>query len=135
MHLDICSFDGGGLAVFDGLGGNVVAVVVIEDEQIVVALAGREGQFAGEIAVAFASGGSINDCSEQEVRAIGLLEGRGKEIRIREQRKSGSLRLGGALVLAGLLEVGLGSGNRIWSVLAERFKGQTRENMELISGS
>jgi len=32
------------LAVFDWFGGNVVAVVIIEDEQVVVALAGREGQ-------------------------------------------------------------------------------------------
>ena len=123
VHLDIGSFDGGGLAVFDGLGGNVVAVVVIEDEQAFVALAGREGQFAGEITVAFAGGGSINDCSEQEMRAIGLLKGRGKEIRIREQRKRGSLRFGGALVLAGLLEVGLGRGHSVGSVFAERLQG------------
>jgi len=73
------------LAVFDWFGGNVVAVVIIEDEQVVVALAGREGQPAGEITVALAGGGSINDCSKQVVRALGLLEGRGKEIRIREQ--------------------------------------------------
>jgi len=135
VHLDIGSFDGGGLAVFDGLGGNVVAVVVIEDEQIVVALAGREGQFAGEITVAFAGWGSINDCSEETVGALGLLEGRGKEIRIREQRKSRSLRFGGALVLPGLLEVGLGSGHSIGSVLAERVQGQARENLEFIGGN
>jgi len=78
VHLDIGSSDGGGLAVFEWFGGNVVAVVIIEDEQVVVALAGREGQLAGEITVAFAGGGSVNDCSEQEVRASGLLEGRGK---------------------------------------------------------
>jgi len=30
--------------VFDWLGSNVVAVVIIEDEQVVVTLAGREGQ-------------------------------------------------------------------------------------------
>ena len=51
------------MAIFEWFGGNVVAVVLIEDEKVVVALAGREGQFAGEIAVAFAGGGSINDCS------------------------------------------------------------------------
>ena len=123
------------MAVFGWFGGNVVAVVIIEDEQVVVALAGREGQLAGEITVAFAGGGSINDCSEQEVRAIGLFKGRGKEIGIREQRKSGSLWLGGALVLAGLLEVGLGRGHSIGSVFAERLQGQTREDLELIGGS
>ena len=89
--------------VFDWFGGNVVAVVVIEDEQVVDAPAGREGQLAGEITVALAGGGSINDCSEQEVCALGLFEGRGKEIRIREQRKRGSLGFGGVLVLPGLL--------------------------------
>jgi len=89
--------------VFDRLDGNVVAVVIAEDEQVVVALAGREGQLAGEITVALAGGGSINDCSKQVVGALGLLEGRGKEIRIREQRKSGSLGFGGALVLPGQL--------------------------------
>jgi len=107
VHFDTGSSDGGGLAVFDWFGSNVVAVVIIEDEQVVVALAGREGQLASEITVALAGGGAINDCSEQAVGAIGLLKGRGKEIRVREQRKSGSLRFGGALVLAGLLEVGL----------------------------
>jgi len=64
VHLDIGSEDGGGLAVFDGLGSYVVAVAIIEDEQVVVALAGREGQLAGEITVALAGGGSINDCSK-----------------------------------------------------------------------
>jgi len=122
------------LAVFDWFGGNVVAVVIIEDEQVVVALAGREGQLASEITVALAGGGLINDCSKQEVRAIGLLEGEGKEIRIREQRKRERLGFGGALVLPGLLEVGLGSGNIIGCVLAERFQGQTRENLEFIGG-
>ena len=39
-----------------------------------------------------------------------LLKGSGKEIRIREQRKSGCVGFGGALVRPGLLEVGLGSG-------------------------
>ena len=65
MHLDIGSKDGGGFAVFDWFGSNVVAVRIIEDEQVFVALARREGQLAGEITVAFAGGGSINDCSEQ----------------------------------------------------------------------
>jgi len=111
------------LAVFDRLGSNVVAVVIIEDEQVAVALAGREGQLAGEITVALAGGGSIKDCSKQVVGALGLLKGRGKEIRIREQRKRGCLGFGGALVLPGLLEVGLGGGNRVGSVLAERVQG------------
>jgi len=123
------------LAIFEWFGGNVVAVVLIEDEKVVVALAGREGQFAGEIAVAFAGGGSINDCSKEEVGALGLLQGRGKEIRIGEQRKSGSLGFGGALVLPGLLEVGLGSGDSIGGVLAERVQGQARENLEFIGGN
>jgi len=61
--------------VFDWLGSNVVAVVIIEDEQVVVALAGREGQLAGEITVALAGGGAINDCSEQVVGALAFLEG------------------------------------------------------------
>jgi len=135
VHLDIGSQDGGGFTVFDWFGSNVVAVVIVEDEQVVVALAGREGQLAGEITVALAGGGSINDCSKQVVCVLAFLEGRGKEIRIREQRKSGSLRFGGALVLAGLLEVGLSSGNSIGSVLAERFQGQTREGLELIGGN
>jgi len=69
------------------------------------------------------------------VGALAFLEARGKEIRIREQRKSGGLGFGGALVLPGLLEVGLGCGNRVGSVLAERLQGQTRENLELIGGS
>jgi len=56
-------------------------------------------------------------------------------IRIREQRKSGQRGFGGALVLLGLLEVGLGCGDRVGSVFAERFQGQTRENFELIGGS
>ena len=123
------------MAVFDWFGSNVVAVVIIEGAQVVVALAGREGQLAGEITVALAGGGAINDCSEQVVGALGLLEGRGKEIRIREQRKRGRRGFGGALVLLGLLEVGLGCGNRVGSVLAERVQGQTREDLELIGCS
>jgi hypothetical protein len=123
------------LAIFEWFGGNVVAVVLIEDEKVVVALAGREGQFAREISVAFAGRGSINDCSKEEVGALGLLQGRGKEIRIGEQRKSGSLGFGGALVLPGLLEVGFGSGHSIESVLAERVQGQARENLEFIGGN
>jgi len=121
--------------VFDWFDSNVVSVVIIEDEQVVVVLAGREGQLAGEITVALAGGGAINDCSKQVVGALGLLEGRGKEIRIREQRKSGRRGFGGELVLPGLLEVGLGCGNRVGSVLAERVQGQTREDLELIGGS
>jgi len=111
------------LAVFDWFGSNVAAVVIIEDEHVVVALARREGGLAGEITVALAGGGAINYCSKQVVGALALLEGSEKEIRIREQRKSGRLGFGGALVLLGLLEVGLGSGNRIGSVLVERFQG------------
>jgi len=43
VHIDIGSQDGGGFAVFDWFGSNVVAVIIIEDEQVVVvALAGRE---------------------------------------------------------------------------------------------
>jgi len=121
VHLDIGSQDDGGFAVFDWLGSNVVAVVIVEDEQVVVALAGREGQLAGEITVALAGGGSINDCSEQVVCALAFLEGKGKETRIREQRKSGSLGFGGVLLLSGLFEVCLGSGNSSGSVLVERF--------------
>jgi len=105
--------------VFDWFGSDVVAVVIIEDEQVVVALAGREGQLAGEITATLAGGGSINDCSKQVVGALAFLEGSEKEIRIREQRKSGRRGFGGALVLPGLLEVGLGSGNRVGSVFAE----------------
>jgi len=55
------------------------------------------------------------------VGALAFLEGRGEEIRIREQRKSGRLGFGGVLVLPGLLQVGLGCGDRVGSVLAERF--------------
>jgi len=73
VHLDIGSQDGGGFAVFDWFGSNAVAVVIIEDEQVVVALAGREGQLAGEITIALAGGGSINDCSEQVVGALAFL--------------------------------------------------------------
>ena len=135
VHLDIGSADGGCLAVFEWFGGNVVAVVIIEDEQAVVALAGREGQLAGEITVAFAGRGLINDCSEEAVGALCLLQGRWKEIRIREQRKSRSLWFGGALVLPGLLEVGIGSGDSIGSVLAKRVQGQARENLEFIGGN
>jgi len=78
VHLDIGCHDGGGFAVFDWFGDNVVAVVIVEDEQVAVALAGREGQLAGEITVALAGRGSINDCSEQVVCALAILEGRGK---------------------------------------------------------
>jgi len=66
---------------------------------------------------------------------LAFLKGRGEQIRIREQRKSGRLWFGGALVLPGLLQMGLGCGNRVWSVLVKRFQGQTGENFELISGS
>jgi len=36
--------------------------------------------------------------------------------------------------LSGLLQVGLGCGNRVWSVLAERFQSETGENLELVGG-
>jgi len=65
---------------------------------------------------------------------LAFLEGSGKEIRIREQRKRGRLGFGGVLVLPGLLDVGLGCGVRVGGVFAERLQGQTRENLELIGG-
>jgi len=73
VHLDIGSQDGCGFAVLDWFGGNEVAVVIIEDEQVVVALAGREGKFAGEIAVAFSGGGPVNDSGKKVVGAFAFL--------------------------------------------------------------
>jgi len=120
---------------FDWFSSNVVAVVIIEDQQVVVALAKMEGQLAGKITIAFAGGGLINDSNEKVVGAFAILKGSGKKIRIREQRKSRCLGFSGALVLPSLLEVSLGSGDRIGSVLAERFQGQTRDNFELVGDS
>jgi len=135
VQLDIGSKDCGSLAVFDGLGSNVVAVVIIEDQQVVVALARREGELAGKITVAFAGGGAINDSCKQVVRVFAFLEGSRKEIRIREQRKSGRFWFCGLLVLPGLLQVGLGCDSSVGSAFAERVQGQTGENFELIGGS
>jgi len=131
VHYDIGSEDFGSFAVLAGFSGNEVAVVIVEDQQVVVALARREGKFSSEIAIAFSCGGSINDSSKKAVGAFAFLEGSGKKIRVREQRKSGLRRFGGALVLPGLLQVGFGCGNRVWSVLAERFQSETGENLEL----
>jgi len=119
--------------VFDGFNIDVIAVVIIENQQVVVALDRREGELVGKITVAFAGGGLIND--KQVVNALVIVEGSGKEIRIREQRKSGHLWFSGPLVLPGLLQVSFGCGDRVGSMLAERFQGQTRENFELIGGS
>jgi len=131
VHLDIGSENGGSFAVLDWFGGNEVAVVIVEDEQVVVALARRERKFSSEIAVAFSGGGPINDSGKKVVGAFAFLERRGKMIRVREKWESGRRRFGGALVLSGLLEVGFGCGNRIGSVLAERFRSETGENLEL----
>jgi len=73
----------------------VVTVVVIEDEQVVVALAGREGQLAGEITVALAGGGAINDCSEEAVGALAFL---------REARKRSGSGSRGRVGVLGLVE-------------------------------
>jgi len=131
VHFDICSENGGSLAVLDGFGGNEVAVVIVEDQQVVVALAGRQGKFSSEIAVAFSGGGPVNDSGKKVVGAFAFLEWSGKKIRVREKGESWLRRFGGALVLSGLLEVGFGCGNRVGSVFAERFRSETGENLEL----
>jgi len=61
VHFHIGSENGGSFSVLDWFSGNEVAVVIVEDEQVVVALARREGKFSSEIAVAYAGGGPIND--------------------------------------------------------------------------
>ena len=120
VEFGVGSYDDFGLATGNGFNSNEVAIVVIEEQDVVVALAGRKGEAASRITIAATCGGAVKDFGKEEVGPFALVIGRRKEIRL---RKKGQGRIGGLSrlnVLAGLLDVGLEGGHRIRRVLAER---------------
>ena len=56
MKFFIGGKNGGGFAIGNGFHSDVVAVVVIQKQQVVVALAGGQREAASQVAVALASG-------------------------------------------------------------------------------
>jgi hypothetical protein len=119
-----------GFAAWQGLNSNVVAVIVVEEEQVVVAFARGQRETAGEITIAATSGRAVEHSSKEEMGSLAVIKGWREKIRLRKKGQGGSGRLCGLDVLADLFDVGLGSRNGIRGVLAERGKSQSRESFQ-----
>ena len=120
VEFGIAGLDDFGFATGKGLNSNVVAVIVVEKEQVVVAFAGGEREAASEISIAATGGRAIKHSSKKEVGALALIKSWGKEIKLRKKGKGEMFRFGGLDILADLFDVGFGSGNGIRGVFAER---------------
>ena len=108
--------DGCACAVFDWLRKNAIAVKIVEDQQVVIAVTGWCNEAACLVSVDLASG--LHDCCVAEVGAF-MVWGIGV---IRIARRSGRWMVGcasGALVLARLVEVAFDHGEGARRMLAE----------------
>ena len=122
------------MAVGNWFNGNVVAVIVIEEEQVVVAATGWEGEPTCEVTVAATSGGPVKDGSKDSVGSGSFFQRRWGNIGVGQQRKLGVRWFGGPKVLADLFEVRFGWGNGIGGVLPESLQGQAGESFQLAVG-
>jgi hypothetical protein len=87
VALFVSSKDGISCSVFDGHYVDEVAVVVVEDKEIVVATAGGKGETAGQVTIASPSGAAVKDCRIDMVGANAFGQGLGKRVLNLEERK------------------------------------------------
>jgi hypothetical protein len=130
---DCISFDDDGtLSVFHWLGKNVVALIVVQDHQIVVAGTGRRDESSSLVskdlssglcdgAVTFESFGGVGRCSE--------IVGAGDRV-ISVWLDMGALS-SGLLVFAGLVQVAFGHGNGCRRKFPKGLSIQSREVGEI----
>ena len=85
VELGVASLNDLSFATGKGLNSNVVAVVVIEDEQVVVAFAGGQREAASEITIAATSGRAVKHGSKEEMGPGAVVKGRRKKIRLRKK--------------------------------------------------
>ena len=108
--------DGCTCAVFEWFRKNAIAVIIVEDQQVVIAVTGWCNEAACLVSVDLASG--LHDCCVAEVGAF-IVWGIGV---IRIVRRSGGCMVGcasGALVLARLVEVAFDHGEGARRMLSE----------------
>ena len=111
VHSFIGGNNAGGLSVFEGLSKDVVAVVVIKDEDVEVASAGGDWKLSSLVSMCLTR---VGDQGSKAVVGAALRFIIGEEVREEFCFKAwwnGAGRLGAALVLAGLIKVPFGCGN------------------------
>jgi hypothetical protein len=120
---------------FDGLGQDAVAVIIVDNNQIVIFIAGWKDKAAGLVGVDLA--GRFHDSSVAIMGAmVGIVAGREGVIFIggvwnagliggfRHWRRRGGGFVSGSLVLTCLVEVSFNHGNGAWGVFAEECRGE-----------
>lgn len=112
-----------GGAIFEWLGKNVIAVVVIEHHDVVIAMGGRNDEAASLVRVDLACFKEVGKtCMAALLNTFWELVGVGIGVEngiVGVGRNCGRGCCGAAEVLAALVHMSFGGGNGVWSILVE----------------